>query len=87
MTSDELGALADFSIDALTEGVDADWSTRAGRWNGAVGRRSITWSTASFATQCRSVRERSPGTSRLENCKRTSAGFDGVRPGSGTHPR
>ncbi len=30
MTSDELAALADFSIDALTEVVDADWSTRAG---------------------------------------------------------
>jgi hypothetical protein len=30
MTSDEFAALADFSIDALTEVVDADWTTRAG---------------------------------------------------------
>jgi hypothetical protein len=30
MTSDEFAALADFSIDALTQVVDADWTTRAG---------------------------------------------------------
>ena len=30
MTSDEFAALADFSIDALTEIVGADWTTRAG---------------------------------------------------------
>ena len=30
MTSDEFAALAEFSIDALTEVVDADWTTRAG---------------------------------------------------------
>jgi hypothetical protein len=30
MTSDEFAALADFSIDALTEVVNADWATRAG---------------------------------------------------------
>ncbi len=30
MTSDEFAALSDFSIDALTEVVDADWTTRAG---------------------------------------------------------
>ena len=30
MTSDEFAALADFSIEALTEVVDADWTTRAG---------------------------------------------------------
>ena len=30
MTSDEFAALADVSIDALTEVVDADWTTRAG---------------------------------------------------------
>jgi hypothetical protein len=35
MTSDEFAALADFSIDALTEVVDADWTFRAGvlEWN------------------------------------------------------
>jgi hypothetical protein len=30
MTSDEFAALTDFSIDALTEVVNADWTTRAG---------------------------------------------------------
>jgi hypothetical protein len=30
MTSDEFAALADFSIDALAEVVDADWTTQAG---------------------------------------------------------
>ena len=30
MTSDEFAALADFSIDALNEVVEADWTTRAG---------------------------------------------------------
>jgi uncharacterized protein (TIGR03083 family) len=30
MTSDEFATLADFSIDALTEFVDADWTTRTG---------------------------------------------------------
>lgn len=30
MTTDEFAALADFSLEALTEVVDADWTTRAG---------------------------------------------------------
>ena len=68
MTSDELAALADFSIDALTEVVDADWSTRAGvlEWS--------CWQTVDHMVDClfsyamQIGRERSPDTSRSKNC-------------------
>jgi hypothetical protein len=46
MTSDEFAALADFSIDALTKVVDADWTTRAGvpEWS--------CWQTADHMVDC-----------------------------------
>jgi hypothetical protein len=42
MTGDAFAVLADFSIDALTDVADADWTTRAGSFRVFVNSCSVS---------------------------------------------
>ena len=79
MTSDELAALADFSIDALTEVVDADWVPGPGAGMELLADGRSHGRLPLFLRECRSVRERSPDTSVRRTARKAGSDATGPR--------